>query len=276
MNTKKLRALFVYILLSLYALVQIFPLLWTVLISLKTNAEIALGGILSLPESPVYSNYQEAWVEGHVQEYLFNTIFISAASVALTLLLSSMVAYAIARMKWRFGEALSFLFLAGLMVPIHAILIPLFITLKNLGILSTYLALILPYTAIGMPLGIFIFANFMRSVPFELEAAAFIDGCSVPQAFFKVMLPVVTPAFATVGIFTFLNNWNEFIMAATFLQNPKLRTLPLGLMAFQGEYSARWGPMGAAILIASVPIIIVYLFFSDRVEESFTAGAILK
>lgn len=266
----------VYGLLSFVALVQLFPLLWIISISFKTNEEIFSYSIFRLPESYSFVNYVEAWTKGHVQEYLLNSVVITAVSVIATLLLSSMIAYALARMVWRLRGVVSLLFLAGLMIPLHAILIPLFITLKRLGMLSGYLSLIIPYTCIGMPLGVFIFTNFMKSIPYELEAAAFIDGCSIPRAFFEIILPVVRPAFATVGIFTFLNNWNEFIMAATFLQNPRLRTLPLGLMAFQGEFSSQWGPMGAAILIASIPVILLYMSSSDLVERSFTAGAILK
>lgn len=274
-KTSTLRIL-IYCMLFIFAIIQVFPLIWTFMISFKTNEQIMLDGTFSLPDRWMVENYMIAWTKGKVQDYFLNSVLVASISVAFTLLFSSMIGYAIARMRWRLSGLTLYLFMAGLMVPIHAILIPVFIILKDLGLLSSLLSLILPYITIGMPLGVFIFTNFLRSLPFELEAAAFIDGCSVIGAFFRIILPVIQPSFVTVGIFCFLHNWNEFIMASTFLQNPRLKTLPLGLMAFQGDFSVQWGQMAAAILIASIPVIIAYIIFSERVEASFAAGALLK
>lgn len=266
----------VYAALALLTVLELFPIGWLVSFSLKSNREIVTKSAFSLPERLLAENYRLAWTKGRINAYFVNSVVVAGASLALTLLLGGMAAYAIARMRWKLSAAIQYVFLAGMMVPVHATLIPLFIILRRIGVLSSHLALILPYIAMGLPLAVFVFANFLRSVPYELEAAAFIDGCGVFRSLFHVMLPAVQPAVATVGIFTFITSWNEFIMAATFIHNPSLRTLPLGLMAFQGEHSADWGPMGAAILIASVPILAMYLLASERVERSFTAGAILK
>lgn len=272
---KKLKIL-VYAGLGIFSVLQILPLLWLATFSLKTNKEIVTKHAFHLPERFLYENYILAWTKGKVASYFGNSVLVALVSLAVTLLLGAMIAYAITRMRFRFRKGLLFLFLAGMMVPIHAALIPLFILLKNMGLLKSYLAVILPYIGFGMPLAIFIFSNFLKAIPFELEEAAFIDGCGVLRSFFSIILPVIKPAFATVGIFTFMANWNEFIMAATFLQDASKNTLPLGLMAFQGQYSAQWGPMGAAIMIASLPVLLLYLFFNEAIENSFTAGAILK
>lgn len=273
---KKRTKYLTYLFLTLYAIISIFPLIWLLGFSLKTNREVMMNSAFALPETFLYENYVEAWVRGNVEGYFFNSVFVGIVSLIFTLIFGSMIAYAITRMRFKGQQALLFLFLAGMMVPIHASLIPIFIILKNLGLLKSYLAVILPYVGFGLPLAIFIFSNFLRSVPYELEQAAFIDGCGVIRAFVSIIVPTIKPAFATVGIFTFISNWNEFIMAATFLRDAAKKTLPQGLMAFQGEYSAQWGPMGAAIVISSLPLILVYIFFSEQIEKSFAAGAVLK
>ncbi len=276
MNHKRFITKITYILLTIFSVFQIFPLVWLINFSFKTNKEVVTKSAFALPEKIMYENYIEAWVKGNVGAYFFNSLIVGIICLSATLLLSSMIAYAITRMKFKGSKCILFLFLAGMMVPIHAALIPLFIILNKLSLLESYLSIILPYIGFGMPLAIFIFSNFLRSIPYELEQAAFIDGCGVTRAFFSIIIPVIKPAFATVGIFTFMTNWNEFIMASTFLQDPAKKTLPQGLMAFQGQYSAQWGPMGAAIVIASLPILIIYIFFSQQIEKSFTAGAVLK
>jgi raffinose/stachyose/melibiose transport system permease protein len=265
-----------YLIIVVFALIQIFPLAWLMLSSLKTDNAIITKSAFSLPDPWVFKNYVKAWIDGSIEQYFLNSILITAVCVMVTILLSGMISYAIARMEWKLNNIVLFVFLAGLMVPIHVTLIPLFIILKNLGLLGNYLGIILPYIAVGLPLGIFVFVNFIRNLPRELEQAAAIDGCNIYQTFFQIIFPVIMPAFSAVAIFTFLNVWNEFIMAATFINNVEMRTLPLGLMAFQGTYSTQWAPMSAAIVIASLPVVLFYIFFSNQVEKSFTAGAILK
>ncbi|MFC6650885.1 carbohydrate ABC transporter permease [Paenibacillus rhizoplanae] len=187
-----------------------------------------------------------------------------------------MMAYALTRMRFKYNGLILFILLMGVMVPIHATLIPLFMILKNLGILSSRLSIILPYIAVNLPIGVYMLSAFLRSMPKELEEAAFIDGCGVVKSFFKVVLPLLKPPLASVAIFVFLAVWNELLMAATFIQKESLRTLPLGLMNFSGQYSISWGPLAAAMVISTLPILLAYVLFSDQMEKSFTAGAILK
>lgn len=258
------------------ALLQLIPLAWLVLISFKNNSEIQLGGIFSLPKVWLFSNYSSAWVQGQVGENFLNSLIVGIITVFFVLLLSSMMAYALTRMRFKFSNILLLILLAGVMVPIHATLVPLFILLKNLGLLKTQLSIILPYITINIPVGIFILSSFLRSLPKELEEAAFIDGYGIIRTFFQVVLPLLKPTLASVGIFTFLHVWNELLMAATFIQKSSLRTLPLGLMNFSGEYSVEWGPLCAAMLISTIPLILIYIYFSEQMEKSFTAGSILK
>ena len=273
---KKRIAAIVFIILSVFAVVQVSPLIWLVSVSFKTNGEIFGKSPLALPEGIHVQNYVSAWIDGNVAGYFFNSVIITASTVVLVLILSSMIAYAITRMKSRINHIVLPLIMAGMTIPIHAILIPLFLALQKMHLLGTYFAVILPYTTIGMPLGVFVFSNFMRSMPRELESAAFIDGCGVIRSFFSIILPTLRPAIATIAIFQFMSSWNEFIMAVTFLNNKNLYTLPVGLAAFKGTFMTDWGPLCAAMVISAIPLLIFYFIFSEQVEKSFSAGAVLK
>ncbi len=276
MSRKKIVRLLLYVVLGLFAIVQICPFIWLVLFSLKSDSEIHAKSALALPEGIHWQNYVEAWTEGNVGHYFLNSLFVTLVSVALILLLGSMIAYGITRMRWKFQGTVLAIIMVGMMIPIHAILVPLFIIMQRMGLLSTHLSIILPYVVTGMPLAVFIFSNFLRSIPLELESAAYIDGSGVLRTFFSIILPTLKPAITTVAIFSFMNTWNEFIMASTYLQDQSLNTLPIGLKSFQGMYLTSWGPLGAAIVISTVPLLIFYFIFSEQVEKSFTAGAILK
>ncbi|MDY3917416.1 MAG: carbohydrate ABC transporter permease [Candidatus Limivivens sp.] len=273
---RKMKKTLVYVILAIFAVIQIFPLVWLVNYSFKSNAEIYTKSSFAIAENIGPANYISAWVKGSIAKYFGNSVIVTLVSVAATLILACMMAYAITRMRWKFSNAVLAFLMVGMMIPIHATLIPLFVLLQKIGLYSTRWSLIIPYTAVGLPLAVFIFSNFLRSIPHELEEAAFIDGCSVVRAFAQIILPSLKPAIATVAIFTFMSNWNEFIMASTYLQKSDLYTLPLGLTAFQGTHGSEMGPMAAAILIASVPLLIFYCIFSEQVEKSFTAGAVLK
>ena len=273
---KKTCKILAYAAMLLFALIQIFPFLWLINFSLKGTAQIFTESSLTLPNPVIWNNYQEAWFKGNVAKYFMNSVLVSAVSVGGILLIAGMMAYAITRLTWKWKKGTFNLLMLGMMIPIHATLIPLFIVLKKMHLLSTHMGIILPYIATGLPLAVFIYSNFIRSIPFEMESAAAIDGCSVTKMYFKIILPILKPATATIAIFSFMSIWNEFIMASTFLQNQSLNTLPVGLMAFKGQYLTDWGPLGAAIVIASIPILLFYLIFSEQVEKSFAAGAALK
>ncbi|OKP83260.1 sugar ABC transporter permease [Paenibacillus helianthi] len=266
----------IYILMMIIAVLQLFPLYWLVISAFKDNSEIIGGTVWALPTEWRLSNFTEAWVSAKVNQYFGNSVIVTLVTLLFVLLFASMMAYALTRMKFKYNSLILFMLLMGVMVPIHATLIPLFMILKNLGILSSRLSIILPYIAVNLPIGVYMLSAFLRTMPKELEEAAFMDGCGVVKSFFKVVLPLLKPPLASVAIFVFLAVWNELLMAATFIQKQELRTLPLGLMNFSGQYSISWGPLAAAMVISTLPILLAYVLFSDQMEKSFTAGAILK
>ncbi len=260
--------------LILFAFVQIYPLVWLAFFSLKDNSEIFSGEVLGLPRKFLWSNYAKALSEGNVLTYFVNSVLVTAATIVFVLILSAMSAYAIARMKWKLSNATMTLILLGMMVPIHSALLPLFMVLRNLNLLNTYWALIIPYVAFGLPVAVYIIASFFKSVPREMEESAVMDGCGVYRAFFFIILPLVRPALATVAIFTFISAWNELMFAVTFINDTEYQTLTVGMMSMVGTYITHWGVVGAGLMIATIPTILIYLLLNKQVQESMIAGAI--
>lgn len=162
----------------------------------------------------------------------------------------------------------------GMMVPIHAALLPLFIILSKTHLLNSYASLIIPYIAFGLPMAIYLFTSFMESLPKEMEEAAAIDGCGIYRMFMLIIFPLIRPAVATVSIFTFISSWNELMFAVTFINKAEYKTLTVGIMSMVGAYTTKWGEIGAGLMIATIPTVIMYLLLSEQVQKSLVAGAV--
>lgn len=273
-NKKDIKKVFLQVFLAVFAMIQIYPLIWLVLFSFKDNNEIFGGNIAGLPNTWRIQNYASAISQANVMKYFVNSVFVTTVTIVLVILLSSMTAYAIYRMKWKLSNLTLMIILLGLMIPIHAALLPLFMVLKNLKLLNTFWALIIPYTAFGVPMAIFILGSFLNGIPRELEEAAAIDGCSIYKIFYSVILPLIKPAIATVSIFTYLSTWNELMFAVTFINKKEFKTLTVGIMSMVGTYVTKWGEIGAGLVIATLPTIFIYILLSDQVQNSLTAGAV--
>ena len=262
------------IILALFGFIQLYPLIWLVLFSLKDNSEIFGGNIVGLPEKFLWQNYSSALFNGNVMHYFLNSVIVTFSTIAISGLLACMASYAIARMKWKLSKAVLIFFLLGLMIPIHAALLPLFLILRDLILLNSYWALIIPYVAFALPMAIFILTGFFQTIPKEMEESACIDGCSIYRTFYAIILPLVKPAIATVSIFTYLSAWNELMFAITFISKQQFRTLTVGIMSLVGQYTTEWGPIGAGLVVSTLPTIIIYVLMSDQVQKSLTAGAV--
>jgi raffinose/stachyose/melibiose transport system permease protein len=206
--------------------------------------------------------------------FLFNSFLVTISTIIVSTVLSTMAAYAIARMKWKWGNPTLIFFLMGMMIPLHATLVPLFIFLKRTRLYDTPFALILPYVAFAIPMAIYIFVGFFRTIPREMEEAACLDGMNIYQIFIRIMVPLIRPAIATVAIFTYLSCWNELMFAISFISSPKWRTLTVGIMNMVGMYATNWGALGAGLVVATVPTLIIYLLMSGEIQKSFTTGAL--
>ena len=264
----------VYVILVLWALISIFPVYWMLTFSLKNNAEIFGENVIGLPKYWVWENYTRALNTGNMPRYFMNSVIVAVATILITLAASVMATYAITRLQWKGAKSMNKFFMLGLTIPIHASIVPLYTTLARLKMLNSYFALIIPYSAFSLAMGILISIGFMGDIPYDLDEAAFLDGCGVWGTFGRVIAPLMMPAVATVGIYTFLQCWNELMFANTFISKDSLKTLPVGVQALSGQYTTDWGPIGAALSLATVPTLLVYVFLSKQIQDSFIAGAV--
>jgi raffinose/stachyose/melibiose transport system permease protein len=263
-----------WIILSILFATQVYPLLWLLLYSFKSDGEILDGNFLALPQTMQWNNYTMAFRNGDYLTALFNSILVTGTTLIATILLSAMVSYAITRFRFRYGNALLVFFLIGIMIPHQSILLPLLLILKRAGILNTHLALILPYIGFAIPVAIFILATFFRSIPHEIEESAIVDGASIMRLFTSIIIPISTPPITTVTILTFVAVWNEYIMAATFISAKALKTLPFGVFSFVGQYSTNYGAMGAFLVLAALPVMLFYFLMAQKITKGMVAGAV--
>ncbi|MBR2123099.1 MAG: carbohydrate ABC transporter permease [Lachnospiraceae bacterium] len=272
-NSKAIRTV-IYVGLVLWALINLFPVYWMFTFSLKDNEEIFGANVAGLPRHWLWSNYTSALNTGHMAKYFLNSIIVAVITIMITLAVALMATFALTRLIWKQRRRLNRFFMLGLTIPIHASIVPVYVTLSRLHLLNTYAALIVPYAAFSLSMAILVCTGFMNEIPRELDEAACMDGCNVWGIFFRIIVPLMKPAVATVGIYTFLQCWNELMFANIFISKTSLKTLPVGIQALSGQYTTAWGPIGAALVLGTFPTLIVYVFLSKRIQESFIAGAI--
>jgi raffinose/stachyose/melibiose transport system permease protein len=274
LNSSKASRVVTYIGLTLWMLVNLFPVYWMFTFSLKNNAEIFGDNVVGLPKNWLWSNYTTALNTGHMGKYFLNSAIVAVATILITLAVALMGTFALTRLIWKQKKALNKFFMLGLTIPIHASIVPVYVTLSRLHMLNTYWALIIPYAAFSLSMAILVCTGFMNEIPRELDESACIDGCSVWGIFLRIIVPLMKPAVATVGIYTFLQCWNELMFANIFISKSALKTLPVGVQALSGQYTTEWGPIGAALVLATFPTLLLYIFLSRKIQESFIAGAV--
>ncbi|HEY5585162.1 MAG TPA: carbohydrate ABC transporter permease [Ruminiclostridium sp.] len=275
-NKLEKQNIFFKIFLWIYFVISLYPIVWMAFYSLKNNDEIFITNPFGFPTHFRVENYLSATKTFNIPVYFFNSIIVSFFTVVGTIAISLLFSYAAARMEWKLKNVARIYMIMGLFIPISVILIPLSKLLRDMHISNTYLAMIIPYIAMNMSFAVLVFYGFLRSIPFELEESAYIDGANVYRTFYSIIVPIIKPAIATVVIFIFLQAWNEFTFAYTLISNQSIKTLPLGLLFFQGKYTTDWGAMGACMTIASFPMVIIYLVFSEQVERAMTVGSAVK
>lgn len=261
--------------LILWAIIVIFPMIWLLYTSFKTDQEIFFSP-WTLPAVLQWSNFERAWVEAHIGEYFFNSIVVVIPSIFLTLLLSSMTAYVLARFPFPLNRFFFYVFLSGMLFPIFLALVPLFFLIKDLGMLNTYQGLILVYIAYSLPFSVFFLTGFFKTLPSELHEAGIIDGANQYQVFFLIMLPLAQPGLISIGIFNFLGMWNQYILPLVLISDPARYLLTQGLayMLYQQFYGSDWSGLFAALTIVMIPTIIAYITFQGQIQKGITVGAL--
>ncbi|MCP1110545.1 carbohydrate ABC transporter permease [Ohessyouella blattaphilus] len=262
-----------YVALGIFAIICLYPIVWLALSSFKTNAELYVNP-WGLPENIGWENYIQAITEGHVLQYFINSVIIAVSAVTVAVLLSSMVSYAITRMRWKLSKLTLNIFLLGMMIPVYAMVVPLFSMFNKMGLLNTHLAVIIPHIAIAFPMAIFIMSGFMGALPKEMEEAAVMDGCNIYQIFFRIIMPISRSSIVTVAVVTFINVWNDLLFPQIFLTDSSKMTLPVGLTEFQGQYTTNYVVQIAAVIITIVPSIIVYIWLHKHIMEGMVSGAV--
>ncbi|WP_455950507.1 carbohydrate ABC transporter permease [Eubacterium sp.] len=263
-----------WIVLIIVAVIQIFPLVWLIDFSLASSTEMFTSGLLVIPKKIQWGNYAKAFVDGNFLLYLKNSILINVLAVLLVVVISIMAGFACRRMRWKLSTFVKTLLLMGMMIPIHATLLPNYKIYSMLGLTDTIWALLIPYVAFSLPQGLFLMTSFIESIPIELEEAAVMDGCGIYQIIFKIITPMLKSSIVTVSIMTFLNNWNEFMMASTYLSSPKWKTLPFSVLEFTGEYSSNYAVQFAVMALTAAPAVIVYIILNKQITKGVAMGAV--
>lgn len=263
----------IYGFLILVAVIYIVPLLWVFMVSFKTNAEI-FSSPFSLPESFYLDNYIFAWTAGQLGAATLNSFIVCGVTLILSMLIGSMAAFAIGRLRFKLAKPCMVFFLIGMMIPVHCVMIPLFTRFAKMGLSNSLVGLVIPYLTFSLPVTIYIMTGFFQSMPNELIESACIDGASIYQIFFKIALPLSKTGLFVTGLMTFVANWNELLLAMVFVSDDAKKTLPVSLSKFVGPYNTNYSQMFAAIIIAIIPTIIVYCIFSNQIVDGLTAGAV--
>lgn len=274
MKKKSVSEILIYIFLAFWAFINLFPIYWMFTFSLKSNQEIFGENIIGLPKEWLWSNYEKAIQVGNIFRCFLNSAIVAIVTIILVMIVALMATFALTRFVWKGRKVMNDFFMLGLTIPIHASIVPIYVTLSKLGLLSTYTALIIPYAAFSLAMAILVCTGFMQGIPIELDEAACIDGCGIWRIFFTIIVPLMKPAVATVSIYTFLQCWNELMFANIFISDKAHKTLPVGVQALSGQYLTEWGPIGAAMVLATFPMLVFYICLSRKIQDSFIAGAV--
>ncbi|HKL58487.1 MAG TPA: carbohydrate ABC transporter permease [Sphaerochaeta sp.] len=256
-----------------YVLLILYPLLNMVLSSFKSNRAI-LTTPFALPEAFSLKSYKMVWIDKGFSHYFTNSLLVTGVAMAFVLLFGSMASYGISRYTYKGNTLVYMVFLSGIMLPLKAAIIPLFLLVKTLGLINSRWSVILIFMAMGLPSTVFILAGFMKAIPLELEYAAKIDGCNDFTIYRRIIMPMVAPAVALVTIYNSVPIWNDFFFPLVFLQSNSVKTLPVGLSTFFGQHSTNWSLLFTGLTIAILPMLVLYLFMSKYFIKGMTAGAV--
>ena len=263
----------IYVFFIAMMVIYLAPVVWIAMTSLKTRAEIYKNPFAP-PTLFHWENYKVAWEAGKLGIAMLNSLFVCVVTLVLTMLLGSMAAFAIGRMRWKLANAAMVYILIGMMIPVHCVLIPLFVRFANIGLSNNLWGLILPYLTFSLPTSVYIMTGFFRSIPNELLESACIDGCSIYKIFFQIALPLSRTGLFVTGLMTFIANWNELLLALVFISDGNKKTLPVALTKFVTPYQTNYDKMFPAIMIAIIPTIVVYTLFSNQIVDGLTTGAV--
>ena len=265
--------IFAYVFMAVFTILTVGPLFWLIYSSFKPHADIALH-MFAFPNSFFVENYQRAWRLGQLGTLILNSIFYAGVATVVTVYLALAAGYAFGKLGFKISKVFYAFFIMGLLITAHSVLVPLFVMETRLGIDDTRFGVLLPYVGFGLPFMIYLATSYIRGIPDSMEEAAIIDGASYLQVFWTIIRPMSAPVVATMLIFAFLGNWNEFIFVFVLTSRQEIRSLPVGVNAFVGGLSRDFGLLFAALVIATIPMIVFYILFREQLARGFSAGAL--
>ena len=272
---KGILGFFMNLILIIFSLTCIFPIVWMLYSSLKEKRAFN-ADIIGLPKSPTLVNYTRILTNSdyHLAESMFNSVRTTFLSILLIVLFSFIVGYILARVRFKLNRVLYIMFLMGMLIPIHSLLVPIYVVFRNCGMSNKWFTLLLPYVSFGLPMGIFLVEGYVKAIPVSLEEAAAIDGSSFSNTLWKIILPICKPILVTVAIIQIFSCWNEFSFALVLIKDVGLQTVPLALTQFKGQFASDYPKQMAAMLITMSPIVILYFVFSKQIIKGMVAGAV--
>ncbi len=258
-----------------FSLSCIFPLVWMLYSSLKVKREFN-ADIIGLPSNPTLENFVKVLTnpDYHIGDSILNSVRTTVISVALIVFFGFIVGYFLARIPFKGSKIIWIMLLMGMLIPVHSLLVPIYVVFNRTGLSNQWFTLIIPYVAFGMPIAVFLCQSFIRELPTALEEAASIDGCSFSGTLFKVIMPICKPIMITVAILQTFSCWNEFSFALVLIKDTALQTVPLAMTQFTGQFSSDYPKIMAAMLITMAPIVILYFVFSQQIIKGMVAGAV--
>lgn len=266
---------FVNVTLWIFSLTCIFPLVWMLYSSLKEK-RVFNADIMGLPQNPTLVNYIRILnnADYHLSEAMFNSMRTTFLSILLIVAFSFIVGYILSRVRFRLNRPLYVLFLMGMLIPVHSLLVPIYVVFRSLNLNDQWYTLLFPYVSFGLPIGIFLVEGFIKSVPVSLEEAASIDGSSFSNTLWKIILPICRPILTTVAIIQVFACWNEFSFALVLMKDVQLQTVPLALTQFKGQFASDYPKQMASMLLTMAPIVVLYFVFSREIIKGMVAGAV--
>ncbi|MDR1419016.1 MAG: carbohydrate ABC transporter permease [Treponema sp.] len=262
-----------WLVLMFFVFVAVMPLLWMWFAALRT-ADPANPDPFAMPKGFTFDNIIKAWSSGKMSIYMVNSILVAIPRVFIVLILASLAGFAFGKLRWKYRDLIFTAVLVGMMIPIQAMLIPVYYNLNRFGLVNTRFALILPYFGMAMPFSCFMMRAFYRDLPGELADSASMDGCGKFRTWFHIMAPLTKPALISLLIFEFMWSWNDYLLPVIMIYSDRLRTMPLGLNYFRGEHTSDQTLIAAGVTICTLPIIVVYMIFQRSFIAGITAGAV--
>lgn len=259
--------------LLIFSFTCIFPAVWLFYSSLKEKTEF-YNSPLALPKNPSFQHYADIIMKSEIMTWMGNTVRNSFLSLFFILLFGFIIGYFLSRYKFRGRTGLYGYFLLGMLIPVHALMVPMYVLFTKAGLTDNWFTLVLPYTALGIPISVFLVESYVKSIPIEVEEAAAIDGSSRHRTIFSIILPMCMPILVTIGIIQFFYVWNEFTFSLILIDSEKWMTVPVGITLFKGQFTTDFPKMMSAMLIAILPAMVLYFLFSKQIIKGMVAGAV--